>query len=244
MNAVVVLTRGYKNKTRYDTLLKRNKSLEKYHNKNISYIIFHEGNIPKDHQEYIQADTFISLIFTDVSDSFRKEKIDFYRPTKTWKLGYRNMCNFWFCDFWIYLHKYDKILRVDEDCIIYFDYNDIFEILDNKVCVYGKWIPDSKFVTKGLNNFTINFMKQHKKEIISRRPSGPYTNVVGLSLLKMRKNVLLSNYIEAIKKSDNIYIYRWGDLPLLGEALTYFFPENSYICLKEIKYSHASWVIN
>jgi len=41
-NAVVLLTRGYSNKEKYFLLLKRNKMLEKYYNKNISYIIFHE----------------------------------------------------------------------------------------------------------------------------------------------------------------------------------------------------------
>ena len=39
------------------------------------------------------------------------------------------MCNFWFCDFWNYVQKYNKILRIDEDCIYYSDYRDVFKLL-------------------------------------------------------------------------------------------------------------------
>lgn len=242
MNALVVLTRGYSNKKGYDKLLERNKCLEKFHNKNIIYIIFHEGNITDDHQQYIQANTILSLIFIDVSESFRKDKIDFYNPT--WPiqfgLGYRNMCNFWFCDFWNYLQKYDKILRIDEDCSYYSDYNRVFELLDKKSVVYGNWANDDAFVTKGLNDFTQRFMIEKNIKIKRRSPSGPYTNVLGLNLHELRKNILLKEYIYSIKKSNNIYNHRWGDLPLWGEALTYMFPDISHICSNQLQYYHGS----
>ena len=128
-SAIVVLTRGYSKKEEYSKLIKRNKKLERYYNKNISYIIFHEGNISENHQEYIQLHTIIPLIFVNVSKSFRTDKIDFYPPTMECSLGYRNMCNFWFCDFWMYLTDYNKILRIDEDCFYESNYNNIFNIL-------------------------------------------------------------------------------------------------------------------
>ena len=152
------------------------------------------------------------------------------------------MCNFWFCDFWSYLSGYNKILRIDEDCLYYSDYNLVFEMLDDKVSVYGKWSGEKDYVTKGLQKFTNDFMSQHLMAsfILKGKPSGPYTNVIGFNLQKMRKNVLLMNYITAIKESDNIYIYRWGDLPLWGEALLFCFPSNSYQKTKKIKYFHSS----
>ena len=205
MNAVVVLTRGYSEKKGYSQLLKRNRELERYYNKNkkSSYIIFHEGNISENHQEYIQLQTIIPLNFINVSKSFRKEKIDFYPPTKRFGLGYRNMCNFWFCEFWTYLTDYNKILRIDEDCFYNLDYNDVFDILDDKVAVYGKWSGDFTFVTKGLQEFTKNFMSQHNKKPLNNSVGGPYTNVLGLNLKKLRQNVLLTQYIKSIKKSDS-----------------------------------------
>jgi len=239
-NAVVVLTRGYSNKEKYFNLLKRNKMLEKYYNKNISYIIFHEGNISENHQEYIQLNTIIPLNFINVSNSFRTENIDFYPPTIGFGLGYRNMCNFWFCDFWIYLTGYNKILRIDEDCFYESDYNDVFNILDDKVAIYGLWSDDANYVTKGLQDFTKTFMNQHNKNPLKNKIGGPYSSVLGLNLNEMRKNMLLTQYIKAVKESDNIYIYRWGDLPLWGEALSQFFPINSYIKSNEIKYYHDS----
>ena len=162
MNALVVLTRGYKEKYKYEKLLKRNKKLEEYYNENIDYIIFHEGNIDDEHQNYINGDTIIPFKFINVNYEFRiKDKnLIFRKKTFKWGIGYRNMCNFWFCGFWKYVEKYDKILRIDEDCIIYYDYNKIFELLNNKVACYGKWLPfDSHKVTKGLNEFTSRFFK-------------------------------------------------------------------------------------
>nr|QFG74718.1 MAG: glycosyltransferase sugar-binding region containing protein [Megaviridae environmental sample] len=245
MNAIVVLTRGYNEKNKYNNLLERNKCLERYYNKSISYIIFHEGNITEDHQQYIQLNTIIPLIFIDVSDSFRKEEINVYPPTRGFNLGYRNMCNFWFCEFWNYLTDYNKILRIDEDCLYYSDYNIIFNMLNDNTVLYGKWVKDKDFVTKGLSKFTHQFMKRNNKNIpifklFNRTSSGPYTNVIGINLIKARQNMLFSKYIKAVKYSDNIYIYRWGDLPLWGEALTYFFPKNSYQKSKKIKYFHGS----
>lgn len=240
MNAVVALTRGYNELSKYDHIIKRNKCLEKYFNKNISYIICHEGNISQEHQQYIQTKTLIPLIFIDVLQSFLNENIDFYPPTKKFKMGYRNMCNFWFCDFWKYLEHYDKIIRIDEDCFYNSDYSQLFSILDEKVAVYGEWTKDDAVYTKGIQNFTKKFMMQHNIKPKNHGVGGPYTNVIGLNLKNMRENKLLIEYIEAVKKTNNIYIYRWGDLPLWGEALNYCFLNTEHRMLKNIKYYHGS----
>ena len=162
------------------------------------------------------------------------------RPDK-FKLGYRNMCNFWFCNFWKYLKEYDKILRIDEDCYYYSDYNKVFKLLNNKVFVYGGRTGDKDFVTKGLNNFTLDFMKQNNiKNIYRRSPSGPLTHVIGINLDRCRKNTLLTKYISSIKTSNNIYVYRWGDLPLWGESIEYFFENKDRLSTSKIQYYHES----
>ena len=82
-------------------------------------------------------------------------------------------------------------------CFYYSDYNDVFEMLDNKVAVYGRWSTDSAPYIVGLDKFTKSFMKHQKNmvSVIGKKDAGPYTNVIGFNLREMRKNVLLTNYI-------------------------------------------------
>ena len=83
-------------------------------------------------------------------------------------------------------------------------------------------------------------MRQRNQEPLARSVGGPYTNVVGFNLSKMRRNITLALYIKAIKESDHIYFYRWGDLPLWGEALSNFFTKDSIVQSSEIQYYHGS----
>ena len=239
-NAIIILTRGYNKLEDYDLLIKRNKSLLKFYNSKIDYVVFHEGNIYVDHQNYISSFTpKLKLIFIDIGESFVKEDIPIKIEMK-WGLGYRNMCNFWFTKFWKYVQKYERIIRIDEDCIFYSNYNHIFNLLEDKVSVFAKKSYDELFVIKGLNDFTINFLNNKNIKAKKRNVWGPYTNVIGLNLIKLRKNLLLKEYINSIKNSKNIFYYRWGDLPLWGEVLYYFYNEKDYLISDKIIYYHKS----
>ena len=241
MNAVVVLTRGYTDIIKYDELIKRNNALLKNYSNSLDYVIMHEGNIPKEHQLHIQNKTpDLPLTFIDVGASFRTESLkEIYTPTKRFPLGYRNMCNFWFCEFWKYLEKYDKILRIDEDCMMYSDYRHIFEELDEHiVCVYGNWAGDCPNVTRGLNNFIINFLKTHDIKASSKSPSGPSTCVMGFNIKELKKNEVLKNLTQSKELTDNVFIYRWGDAPLWGDVLHYLFNGKHKTC--NLHYYHGS----
>lgn len=244
-NAIVILTRGYNELQKYNLLVQRNKSLENFYDKTIDCLIFHEGNISKKQQQIIQFYSGIQLHFIDVSKSFNYEWNKFDPMTKSFGLGYRNMCNFWFCEFWNYVNKYDKMLRIDEDCIWKNgnDYKKCFEELEKYDLISGMVSGDKHFVTKGMNKFTMEFIQKQEsmKEFKSKKPSGPYTNVFGLNLKNVRKNDILFEYITHIKNSNNIYIYRWGDLPLWGEAVEYFMDKNKVSMKnKNISYYHSS----
>ena len=65
---VVVLTRGYDDINKYRQLIKRNKSiLKNLYDVSIDIIIFHEGNINIQHQEYIQSQTpLLKIIFVNL----------------------------------------------------------------------------------------------------------------------------------------------------------------------------------
>jgi len=246
--AVGVLTRGYTNIQKYSSLIKRNISIANHLGfLNIDILIFHEGNILPIHQEYIMKFTpKLQLKFICIKEhAFKDDKknISFYEPTNSFGLNYRHMCSFWFIDFWKFVEDYDYILRIDEDCIIDFDIPEFFMLLQNKIAIYGLWSRDHEYVTHGLNLFTKNFLKENmnlKNSIIDHSPSGPYTNVFGLNLRLLRENINVQKYIEKVKKTDYIYIYRWGDLPLWGEVLFYFCNPKMYMKYDRIKYFHGS----
>ena len=249
--AVVVLTRGYQDFRKYNTLIRRNISIAKNLGalKDTDILIFHEGNILPQHQEYIAKFTpTLNLIFKCIKEhAFKDEKreIHMFEPTRAFGLNYRHMCSFWFVDFWKFVEDYDMILRIDEDCAIEFNIPELFYTLFNKTAVYGTWTRDQEFVTVGLNQFTRIFLKenlpeQNNQHIIQHNPSGPYTNVIGLNLKALRENDLLQKYIKKVEIMDCIYTFRWGDLPLWGEALFYFCHPNSYSKSNKIKYFHGS----
>jgi lipopolysaccharide biosynthesis glycosyltransferase len=249
--AVAVLTRGYQNLQQYNTLIRRNISIANNLRSliGIDILVFHEGNILEAHQEYISKFTpTLNLKFICIKEhAFKEEKRDvsFFEPTKAFGLNYRHMCSFWFADFWNFVADYDAILRIDEDCAIEFNIPELFYILSNKTAVYGAWTRDHDFVTHGLNKFTQQFIKDNceipaSQQIINHRPSGPYTNVIGLNLKRLRENTLVQKYIEKVKQLDYIYVFRWGDLPLWGEVLYYLCNPTSYLKYDKIKYFHGS----
>jgi hypothetical protein len=237
ISAVVILTRGYRELFKYNDLIKRNVSISKnLINKNIDIVIFHEGNITKNQQIYISKFTpELKIIFKNVV--FLNKNIVFDKDTIRFNIGYRHMCFFWFVDFWNYVENYEYILRIDEDCVINFNIDTIFQKMGNKVAVYGKWEKDADYVTKKMNKFTLDFLQNSK---LPRKPSGPYTNVIGFNLTLLRKNELLKKYIDKVKESDNIYVYRWGDLSLWGEVLSYLYHPSQHSNTTNIKYYHGS----
>ena len=247
--AIVVLTRGYDNIEDYNSLINRNIFIEEHlDDKSTDILIFHEGNITVDQQSYIKSfSPELRIIFIDIKIDNKaflesKKNCEFKVGLNWFNLGYRHMCHFWFVDFWHFCNDYDYILRIDEDCEIYFDVADIFNLLQDKIAVYGGYDVDSEGVTVGLNDFTIDFLKKNVENIdhIHSKPSGPFTNLMGFNLKMLRENHNVIKYIEEIDKSDNIYIYRWGDGPLWGEILKYLYTDDMQVLTKDIKYLHGS----
>jgi hypothetical protein len=245
--AIVILTRGYHNYEKYFSLIQRNKSISKNLNdKTTDIVIFNEGNIDPIHQVLIKKETpDLNIKFVTVTEkAFLKENevFTFYKTTirDIWHYGYRHMCHFWFIDFMKFCDNYDYILRIDEDCIIDFNIDEIFSILPSKILIAGAMDSDGEHVTHGLNKFTLDFFKNNGFTMKSKEPGGPYTNIFALNLLKLHKNQFLKLYMNYVDKSNNIYIYRWGDLPLWGEVLEYFYKKHDYLIFNKINYFHGS----
>ena len=245
-SCTAVLTRGYGNIYQYWMLIKRNNHI--YANlkcENIDHLIFHEGNIVPEHQQYIQSQTpNLPLQFINISNTcFLKEK-EMIQITHAFDfdMKYRHMCHFWFIDFLKITRQYDKLLRIDEDCFVESPLANIFTQLDTSTFVSATVFPDQEFVTVGLNEFSLNFVNKHKLPLHSnkREPHGPYTNLIGFNLKKIRENVFFQVYLNEIDASEKIYERRWGDLPLWGEVIYYIFGENTMKIDKTITYFHQS----
>jgi len=232
--AIAILTRGYEELERYKALLNRNKTIEENVNESYDYLVFHEGNITKDQQKYIQSNTNLPLEFIDIPRFLSRDHAVF-QPTAPWGWNYRHMCNFWFSGFLDYVKDYDQLLRIDEDCTIYSNLDQVFDSLNNKVCSYARWVDDDWFNVFGLDDFCKKFSNKPRKEI-----GGPYTNLVAWDLNKVRENTIVNDFIQAVNESNGIYVYRWGDHMLWGEALHYGFEESDHVLLKTVKYYHAS----
>jgi len=246
---VAVLTRGYDKIKHYENLIKRNLHISNnLDDKSLDILIFHEGNISEEHQIFIQNETpELKIQFKNILNiAFQSDKNNIeMEEAKEYGLGYRHMCSFWFVNFFNAVKDYDKLLRIDEDCFIESNIDKIFLQLDEYTFVCGQVVQDENFVTKGLNEFSLDFLKQHKNEFVfkkndTKHPDGPYTNIIGFSLNSIRNNFAFQKYINDIDKSDMIYKRRWGDLPLWGEAIYYFFEEHSLKIDNNIKYFHGS----
>ena len=229
--AIIVLTRGYAEEKDYNQLIERHKHISlNLEDKQIPIIIFNEGNISDEHQQYIkdkQHDLNINFVnITKTSFLKEKETVEIDPRGKDFGWGYRHMCNFWFKDFFEYVKEYDYVLRVDEDCYVKFSIDRAFSEIENGNIpfLYGFVFADPGWVVKTMNQTTIDFMRLKGKTAGARRPFGPYTNVFGLNLIKIREKMdILSEYHQFIDKSNGIYKYRWGDLPLWGEIMYYIF---------------------
>jgi len=248
-NCIAVLTRGYEDIKQYDLLIKRNNSiLQNLNDTSTNILIFHEGNITEQHQVHIQTQTpALKLKFIDISHiAFQKSKEAIpFEEAHGFGHGYRHMCSFWFVSFFDIVKDYDKLLRIDEDCIIESNIDNIFLELNNNLFVCGHLDKDEEFVTKGLNAFSLEFLNKNKeiynfKNADTKEPGGPYTNLIGFNLDKMRKIELFEKYRIEIDKSNMIYKRRWGDLPLWGEVIYYIFGHETMKVDKTIKYFHGS----
>jgi hypothetical protein len=100
---------------------------------------------------------------------------------------------------------------------------------------------DVEWATKGLNDFTRQYIKTTRNvTVLAKSPAGPYTNIFAINLAAARKVGALHDYIKAVDIYNRIYTYRWGDLPLWGEAIHYFCGPHALVVDSTIKYFHLS----
>lgn len=242
-NAIVALTRGYPGeKSKYDTLIKRNNSIYLHFNKLRKFpaeiILFHEGNISSEDQDYIIDNSPEKIIFRSVSEYFGDTNLKL-KDAERFSLGYRQMCRFHMFHIWKEVADYDYILRVDEDIEITKFNPLIFEYMNinNINFMTGKFAKEThkltnetlyKYLSEGIFENELNNIYNQKF---------PYTNCYATNI-NFWKNTDVYNKLKKIALSDEQIINRWGDLVVLGVLLNY---KNEKIKLfKKSQYSHFS----
>lgn len=227
-NAIICLTRGYFDLQNYKTLINRNKRIYEHiikkFNVNYPLLIFHEGNILLDHQQYIiNQSGNLNIEFIDLSS--------------IWTGGYEAMCRFYMYDIWNYLSNYDYVLRIDEDCYITHCNKDPFSYIGNNVCLKSaSWAESHDGTNATLPIFIEKLTMKKSSDFYIHQ--FPYTNVF-LSNISFWLNPEINKILKIIALNPMQRDYRWGDLPVLGSLLNIFAP-NQVGYLSEFNYIHAS----
>ncbi len=247
--AIICLTRGYDKLEKYNTLIKRNVAI--YNHINIGrrwwpwpLLIFHEGNVPLEHQTHIRALSGPQpLFFIDVSSEFKKPSgfDETKELDKRWPWGYKCMCRFFSGRFRHYVTEFDYTIRIDEDCIIR-------QWPKEKL---GR--PDALLQTPYLSEETHDYTNELLPKItrsfltcrgLSEREGFynhkfPYTNVwiISAALFKKPHVTEFLDYLDAFHFS--LY-YRIGDLPILGVVMNQFLEKDEHSLLEDVEYFHGS----
>jgi hypothetical protein len=225
--AIVGLVRGYEDINDYDILIARNKSiLNKIVSKlKIPYkvILFHEGNINDSQQNYIIKQSFLDMEFINVEKDF---KFDKSLITKTDNLerfnsGYRMMCRFNFYSIWKYVKDYEFVLRIDEDVIF-----KRFNIKKFEKLLKNNEIFSTVRLSKETHSLTNRTLPKYLQEVLMAKDlkfynnKFPYTNFY-FSRVDFWTNPEIQKKLQKLV-TDEQFIYRWGDLPIIGAFLNHY----------------------
>lgn len=229
--AVVSLIRGYSDLSGYDLVIGRNQKIQTFINqrfdKNYPLVIFHEGNIFKNHQDYIR-------------DHSNGADIDFVDISSAWDLsigGYQAMCRFNSYDIWNFCKHYESILRIDDDCYITECQHDPFDQLGSQVFLRSiYWREDHGPTNQTLPHYMAQVTGSTPHEFYNHR--FPYTNVFA-SNVKFWLQPMINNPLKIISTSPYQAQWRWGDLPILGGLLNIYAP-NQVGRLDGLIYDHIS----
>lgn len=248
-NAIVCLTRGYSELSGYIALIKRNRSIyeviNRHRERQYPLIIWHEGNIPREHQYYVlDQECNDDVRFVNISRVFRLPRtIKEEDLAERWRVGYRLMCRFNFYHIWKYTKAFKYVMRLDEDCVLLSSKEDPIEALSNLQGDFAAPLfteETHELTNQSLSAFVQEFADVHGSLIA--KPYNqifPYTNCYVTRTAFWREQEV-QNFLDAVRKNRDSICLRWGDLPVLGAALNMFAAPDKVHRFSEIRYWHGS----
>jgi len=222
-NAIICLTRGYDDLSKYDTLIARNDAIEKFFGTKYPILIFHEGNITQVAQRYIIGGSDMNIQFHNIADR--------------WTGGYEGMCRFYAWDIWDVCQYYDYILRIDEDCELQEITQDPFENIGDNVYLKSCYFAESHSETNATLPYVIEGLTGVPREEFYN-DKFVYTNV-SLSSVRFWREGPAADILNRVALSVDQRKNRWGDLPILGSLLN-IYAKGKVGTLTGMKYSHLS----
>lgn len=248
-NAIVCLTKGYSNLSDYTRLIKRNRSIYEVINRKrerqYPLIIWHEGNIPKEHQLYIlDQECNEDVRFVNISRVFRLPRtIKEQDLAERWSVGYRLMCRFNFYYIWQYTRAFEYVMRLDEDCILLSSKDDPFEALFKSLGDFAAPLFAAemhRLTNQTLSTFVQDFAGAHSVNIANPyNQIFPYTNCY-VTRTAFWRQPEVQQFLKMVKQNPDSIRFRWGDLPVLGVALNMFASPDKVCRLSAMSYWHGS----
>jgi|AntAceMinimDraft_1070359.scaffolds.fasta_scaffold07713_4 hypothetical protein len=214
--AIYCLAKGHSSFFGYRMLVRRNWSLRRVRKLNpdaqVTFIIFHEGNIGLFHRALISFFSALRIRWVDISEDFQPFSNQDL-PADTAILGYSLMCRFQYLQIWKYLTEFDVAVRVDDDCKI----NSIpLQLAEGQVFQTGFLIVDGHEPTNtSLPKILGPSRIQYWDDLV------PYTNVLMTKVsFWMRPDV--TAFLKEVGEHDFAVRDRWGDAPVMGLVLRMF----------------------
>lgn len=249
--AIVLLTKGYPRIEYYQNLVKRNIHIYENFNKHLEQqyplIIFHEGNIPPDHQSaIIDGSMNQNITFVDIRRDFSwPENVPFNTlQDPGFHPGYRLMCRFNCYQIWKHVKDYEYIFRIDEDTYIGDLRYDIFQYMKDNDLDYMV----SRFCeeTHKLTNETIPKVAH---ELLGDRWTEdmydqydlwvPYTNLYAAKTsLFLQQDV--QTFLRKLCYNPMFLTHRWGDHVVMGIILKAFSSKERVTHIHDFQYLHGS----
>jgi len=260
--ATAVLTRGYDLKSilNYRFIILRNWSITRTflvqsRGVKTDHFVFHEGNITVVARMAISIASWpLRLRFVNLREFFGKfkqetnsknlEKCPETPLSEKFSVEYRAMCAFWIDEFLTYLGDYDVILRVDEDCVLKsLNYETVFTpMIEGTVdycagMAFGFDLPD---VTRGLEDFVIEWHEQHPGTSTPVFNLNPYTNLFLLRPKAVKSNPEALDFLRHVRSSGCVLNNRWGDHVIWGALLSMYGDTIRSNFAAEVSYFHGS----
>lgn len=248
--AVATLIRGGDKPGDYLNLCQRTDALSEHCDMySVDNLVFYEkGTVPDEMMRLVPECTFVPI------EPFRPVAGIQLRHAGAFSWGYRRMCEFWFCEFWKYVQDYDRLIRVDDDCIAQTDLvSALAAPMDGQTLVtYAMWQRDTGWVTEGLADWFNKHVETQRtvwpcgchepqrSQCYCGDYAGPSSQVLGLDLAGLREVPILRKIIDELQRSNKILENRWGDLPLWGELLRREMPDRHRVA-PGVGYVHRSW---
>ena len=232
---------------------------------NYDIILFHDEvlapNTKVDILQYVTRDPKVSIRFYKIdletppwiNKAFMNDSIK-SKPVSWWRdEGYRNMCRFYSVDLIKYVSNYEYYMRLDCDSFIEEPIVDLFQLCkkDSLDYVCHKIQTDCHICNQQLLETTREFMKSH--DIYTSLPTvrhagntyiNAFYNNFHVTRIGFWQNKQVSEYIDYLDKTGNMYYYRWGDGPIHTLAIQLFRGRTQILTFKYSKRSDRGFNID